>query len=55
MTTRKHFPGHKQARRDAAAEREEARAERSDAEQLVKLQGEGHGHCEEAKKLTVDE
>lgn len=41
----------KRIRREEAAERQSARDNRTDADQLAKLEAAGYGHCKEAKKL----
>lgn len=41
----------KDERRAAAEVRQAARAARTDAQQLAKLESAGHGHCAEAKRL----
>jgi len=38
-------------RRAVAAENTERRGKRSDAQQLARLEADGHGHCREAEKL----
>lgn len=40
-------------RQDQAVERAEARAKRSPADQLARLEAHGHGHCAEAERLRA--
>ena len=40
-------------RRIDAEQRQALRDERSDAEQLERLEGAGHGHCKEAERLRA--
>jgi hypothetical protein len=51
MTRRANQPHRKEARRDAAKERQRLRDERGDAGQLNRLISKGHPHCKEARRL----
>lgn len=53
MSTRKNFPSHKAARKAVADANLAARANRTDAEQLAKLESQGHGDCTEAHFLRI--
>ncbi len=43
----------KAARREAAAERRDDRARRSDTDQVASLEARGHGDCKEATRLRA--
>lgn len=51
MATRRNFYTRLDKRRAEAKLRAEARAKRTDAQQLAKLISNGHGHCKEAERL----
>ena len=43
--------GSRESRRAVAVENTERRGKRSAAQQLARLEADGHGHCREAEKL----
>lgn len=51
MTRRGNQTHRRDARRERAQFRQEARDLRTDAQQLAKLRDDGHGHCTEAVRL----
>lgn len=51
MVTRMKFRDRCAQRREFAVELDKNREKRGDANQLARLETNGHGHCKEAKKL----
>jgi len=51
MPTRSHFKENRDKRREEATVRQAERNNRSDAQQLARLENEGFGQCQEAQRL----